>query len=278
MYNRDLLHTHLQTVTTPLLESIKSAPIGRVDHMALDNFLQLAPKYFMSSKLNQLTGLDAFPVIEATMGCNHFIDNLIMQHGINGVQIFEHDYKYYYRLKPDLELAQPGHIKPNQPIIIAMPSPGWMDIHPMHQEILDEAYSKNCPVHIDAAWITAAKGIKFNFNHPSIHSVAMSLSKGMDLWWNRVGIRWSRKLDDTDSITIYNKKGMLSERVLQTGLLYLEHIPPDHVWLYYENKYNDICRALKLRPTKMVHVAQTIDRKQMLGLKKVLEQNEDWNL
>lgn len=275
MYNRAYLTRELPTVSTPLIRSVRNTVmrpqlLGTYEDVVHD-FLIQAPEYFVSSQINNIVGLDAFPIREIIMGCNHAIDSLIMKHGVNGLQIFEHDYKYYQRISPDIKFAQPGQLTPTQPILMALPSPGWLGVHPQQREILDEALSKKCPVHIDGAWLGAAKGIRFNFDHPAIHSVSMSLSKSMDLWWNRVGVRWTRQVDDTDPVTIYNKHKMLSERVIQVGLAHLEKIPPDHVWTHYHNNYYEMCAELKLRPTHMIHVVQSMDRKQIFGVKYILE-------
>lgn len=270
----DLLHNVLPTVSTPWLEELKGTcrPDFGVDYAQLvDEFQQHAVKYFLSSKLNNLKGLENFPVVETTMGCNHVIDSLIMQHGIKGLQIFEHDYKYYQRLDPAIEFAKPGHLVPGKPILMALPSPGWLDIHPQQYEILDEAHAKGCEVHIDCAWIGAARDIEFYFDHPVVASVFMSLSKGMDLWWNRVGVRWTRQQDDKDPVTIYNKHKMLSVATMQVALKYLRWVEPDYLWTHYNTRYHAICTQHRLRPTKIIHVAQSMDRMKLFGLKTLLE-------
>jgi hypothetical protein len=242
------------------------------DYVTLVNeFQQQAVTHFLSSKLNTLTGLDRFPVVETTMGCNHVIDSLIMQYGVAGLQIFENDYRYYQRLDPAIEFAQLGQLVPGKPILMAMPSPGWLDVHPRQYDILEEAHVKSCDVHIDCAWIGAAQGIEFYFDHPAIASVCMSLSKGMDLWWNRVGVRWARQQVDTDPVTIYNKHKMLPMSTIQVGLHYLQRVEPDYVWTHYKDRYHAICREHLLRPSKIIHVAQSMDRMKMFGLKNLLE-------
>jgi len=270
----DPLPSVLSTVSTPWLEELKRTfrPDLDADYVQLvDEFQQHAVTYFLSSKLNNLKGLENFPVVETTMGCNHVIDSLIMQHGTKGLQIFEHDYKYYQRLSPAIEFAKPGQLASGKPVLMALPSPGWLDIHPQQHEILDEAHAKACEVHIDCAWIGAAQDIDFYFDHPTIASVFMSLSKGMDLWWNRAGVRWTRQVVDKDPVTIYNKHKMLPVATIQIALHYLQRVEPDYVWTHYKDKYHAVCREHRLRPTKIIHVAQSMDRMKMFGVKNLLE-------
>lgn len=234
-------------------------------------FLKKAPVWFKSTQLNTLTGFDEFPVTEIIMGVNHYLDNLLIDYGIDGVQVLAHDYTYYWRLDPAKVPAEPGKLDPRRALIISMPFAGMNDIHPYMDEILDEALVKGIPVHIDAAWITAARDITFNFDHPAIQSFAMSLSKGMALWQNRVGIRWTREVNPTDSITIYNRFHMIPVHVVDMGLHYIQSVPPDHLWNHYGQRYNEACKALYLRPTKMIHLAQSLDRSQVFAMKQVLE-------
>lgn len=274
MFDAKLLTAELPTVATPYLKSLHDGATPHYDQ----NFEQLqkifiseADRYFQATHLNTIAGLDAFAVREAIIGCNHAIDSLIMQHGIDGLQIFEHDYKYYQRLDPVINYAKPGQLASRKPILMAMPSPGYLGPHPDQLAILDEALEKNCEVHMDCAWLGAARGIAFDFSHPAITSVFMSLSKSMDLWWNRIGVRYTKIQDDTNPITIYNKHGMIPSGLLKTGLRYIRCVQPDHVWTHFNDRYMAMCKHLYLRPTAIIHVAQSLDRKQMFGVKKLLE-------
>jgi hypothetical protein len=188
------------------------------------------------------------------------------------VQVLQYDYTYYWRLNPNLIASVPGSLEPGKPLLISMPFAGYYDIHPQMSQILDECLQKNIAVHVDSAWLGAAKDIEFDYSHPAIQSVAMSLSKGMDLWWNRIGIRWTRTQDSCDSITIYNKFHMIPASLMHIGLHYIHRVPPDHLWKLYNERYNEICKSLYLRPTKFVHVAQSMDRTKLYALKNLLEQ------
>lgn len=260
--------------TSPWLREIQSQyRMENLDPIQVQkDWLRDAPSWFRSTTLNNISGLNAFPHVEACMGVNHFIDNLLIKHGIDNVQVLKFDYTYYWRLKPKLVPSELGSLVPDKPLLISMPFAGLFDVHPSMQLILDECADKNIPVHVDSAWLTAARDITFNFDHPAIQSVAMSLSKGMNLWWNRIGIRWSRQVDATDSISIFNQFHMIPAGLMHVGLHHIHRVQPDHLWKLYEHRYNTICKTLYLRPTRYVHVAQSIDRSKLYGLKHLLEQ------
>ena len=241
--------------------------------ITLDKFKQLAQNYFQGSKLNLLSGFDKFTNVDIVLGCTQFIDDLLLHYGLHGLQILAHDYGYYWRLDPNLQPAVVGELVPDRPLLISMPFAGETDIHPQMSAILDECLAKGIPVHIDSAWITCARDIHFDYSHPAIQSFAMSLSKGMDLSWNRIGLRWSRIQDDTNSVSIYNKFYMIPRAMLNIGYAHLEVIKPDHLWNLYGDRYFEICKDLLLRPTKMIHLARSMDRKTCYSVKHILEKS-----
>lgn len=269
-----LLQDRLPTVSTPWIENWRKHTLHYSGMTSADlhaEFRSSATKFFTATELNQVLGLETFPVQETILGCNHAIDSLIMQYGLNGLQIFEHDYKYYSRLDVHKTWARPGHLQPGVPVLMAAPSPGFLDLHPFFEQILNEALEKNCAVHLDCAWLGAARNIKVDFSHAAIASVSMSLSKSLDMYWNRIGVRYSRTKDDTNSVSVYNTHNMIHELPMHMALAYLRQVPPDHVWNHYAKEYDSWCVKLKLRPTKMVHVMQSLDRRKMYGTKMLLE-------
>jgi hypothetical protein len=236
----------------------------------MQEFIQLTKKYFQSSSYNKLLHLDQFLYEDVTMGCQHFIDNLILQHGINNIQILEHDYKYYSRLNPNISYATVGNLTSCKPLLIAAPFPGALDLHRQWHCIIDECNQKNIEVHIDAAWLSSAKDICIDLSHTCIKSICISLSKGLGLDWNRVGVRWSREYNKSDSISILNQFQMIPELLVRTGILALKTVPVDYLWTKYYDEYHNICKSLYLRPTNIIHAAMSIDRKTFYGLKNCL--------
>lgn len=233
-------------------------------------FIEMTENYFQSSSLNTLSHLDQLSHRDITIGCHHFIDNLISRNGIENIQIFEHDYKYYSRLNPKINYSTLENLNPNKPLVIAAPFPGALDLHNNWKKIIDECNQKNISVHIDAAWLSAARDIQIDLSQQCIKSICISLSKGLGLSWNRIGVRWSREYDKTDSISIMNQFNMIPELLIRTGILALNTVPVDYLWIKHHQEYHTVCRSLYLRPTKIVHAAMSIDRKIFYGLENIL--------
>lgn len=218
-------------------------------------------EWINKSSFNTLTGFEQFPIRDICIGCTQFIDNLYIKE--NEIMIFEGDYKYHWRLNNDIKYVTLENIRylslknngKRKPLLIAMPFPKTGDIHLDMNTILNRCDELNIPVHIDGAWITCCRDITFNFNHPAIHSFAISLSKGLALGWNRIGIRYSRT-PQQDSISLMNDYNMNCRSLAWMGLHFLRSLEPDFFWKKYENVYYKICKDFNLTPTKAIHLAR----------------------
>ncbi len=275
MYSKnDLITDGLPPIFDHKLVDLKSRVLAsklQVDHVH-SQFISQAKLFFASSKRNILVGLEQFEHVDATIGCTHFIDNLIQKHSLSGLQIFEHDYKYYQRLNPNIKYATVGSLEPSKPVLIAAPFPGYLDLHIHWNQILDECLIKNIDIHIDACWMGAANNVAIDLTHPAIKSIGFSLSKSLGMHWNRVGLRFSKIQDPGDSISIQNKFNMIPECVMYNALIAMKELDIDYLWNTYESKHLDICKQLYLRPSKIIYAAHSIDRKKLYGLKKLIEQ------
>jgi hypothetical protein len=227
---------------------------GKVDNDITDNvytnFKHETKNWILNSKLNKLTGLDSFNRVDIINGCTQFIDNLYMQ---GPVQVLRGDYKYHERLGLAY-VKDIGSLISDIPLVIAMPFPSIGAPHRDMGEILYEAETKNIPVHIDGAWITCCRDITFNFCHPSIASVGISLSKGLGLGWNRIGLRWTRQ-HKPDSVTIMNDFHMNNRALAMIGLHFIRNFTTDYLWSTHGDQYYKVCRDFNLQPTNSVYLA-----------------------
>lgn len=226
-------------------------------------------EYIFSSKINRYQKNKNLNRTDICIGCTHFIDTLYMK---GDIQTLKNDYKYHTRLNPNIKYSNIGNLIENKPLIIAMPFPGIGDIYPDMNLLLNECLNKNIPVHIDGAWITCCRDIDFDFNHPAISSIAISLSKGLGLGWNRVGLRWSKE-NNTDAITIMNDFRMNLRAVVNIGLYFLRNIPTDHLWLTHKDNYYKICKDFNLTPTKSIYIA--LRNNQPVGISPLLRYLEN---
>jgi hypothetical protein len=207
--------------------------------------------WLFRGQLNTLSGFDVFDRVDIINGCTQFIDSIYMK---GPVQVLKGDYRYHHRLDPSMVYSVPGYLRPGLPLIIAMPFPSTGDVHVDMKDILDEAQDKGISVNVDGAWLTCCRGIDFDISHPSIRSVGISLSKGLGLGWNRIGLRWTKDTN-SDAVTIMNDFRMNLRAPVMIGLHYLRNVGPDYLWNTHSNHYNKVCQDFNLTPTNSVYLA-----------------------
>ena len=218
-----------------------------LDQQFKDTFV----KWLDNHKYSSFTGLGAFKHKDIINGCTQFIDDLYQRCGT--LQTFENDYKYHWRLNNDIVYATMDTLDPNKELLISMPFPFYGDVHPDMIEILDTAHEKNIPVHIDGAWISCIRDIEFDFDHPAIQTVGISLSKG-GMGGNRIGLRFARKRPE-GAVTIMNDFNMNSQALVSMGIKFMEELGPEYFWTQYKDHYVKVCEDFDLQPTKAIHLA-----------------------
>jgi hypothetical protein len=242
-----LIDNYIEKLTTQVING--GVFIDTTDQIYVD-FKKEMTAWLLTSKLNKITGLDNFNRVAVINGCTQFIDNVYMQ---GAVQTVTNDYRYHQRLKLGV-IKDVGRLIPETPLIIAMPFPSIGDVHTNMKEILDEAQDKGISVHVDGAWFTCCREIDFDLSHPAIKSVGISLSKGLGLGWNRIGLRWT-KSKDFDAITIMNDFNMNLKAPAMIGLYFLRNLSPDYLWNTHGERYQKVCVDFGLTPTKSIHLA-----------------------
>ena len=215
-----------------------------------ENFKREMEQWIVSSPFNTLTGLDSFARKDIINGCTQFIDTLYMQ---GPVQILRGDYRYHERLGLAY-VKDVGSLIPDIPLIVAMPFPSIGAPHRDMEEILHECKIKNIEVHIDGAWISCCRDVTFDFSNDVIRSVGISLSKGLGLGWNRIGLRWTKNIN-ADAITIMNDFHMNNRALVKIGLHFIRNLPSDYLWLTHSDRYYKVCRDFNLRPTHSIYLA-----------------------
>jgi len=239
---------------TKIEQLIQDVLSGKLDSDITDsvytNFKNETTDYISNSKLNRLTGFDQFERVDIINGCTQFIDNLYMQ---GPVQVLRGDYRYHERLGLAY-VKDVGSLIPDIPLIIAMPFPSIGAPHQDMEEILHECKIKNIAVHIDGAWVSCCRDITFDFNHVAIRSVGISLSKGLGLGWNRIGLRWTRQ-PKADSVTIMNDFRMNNRALAMIGLHFIRNLEPDYLWNTHGERYYKVCKDFNLTTTKSIYLA-----------------------
>ena len=218
-----------------------------------NDFVNKAAAWFKATKINDLQGWDKFPCIDIIMGCTHFIESNASKHNWD-IQVLQKEYAYYTVMgKKHTEV---GKLEPGKPLIVSLPNFYYGD-RPDWEQVLKECEQKNIDIHVDCAWVTAAKGFKFNFDHPNIKSFAMSMSK-YNFTWNRIGLRWARQRT-MDSCSLISAQKKYNELTTACGSFMMDNIPRDYGWEKYGDSVEKICKKLDLTPTMFFYVVKDKD-------------------
>lgn len=241
------LHPVNDDTLVALKEKFYKDPQQNVSH---NKFIERATEWFTSTRINELQGFEKFPCVDVIMGCTHFIESFVSKHKWN-VQVLEREYAYYAIMGKQPTAV--GHLSPGVPLIVSLPNYYYGD-RPEWRQVLTECEEKNIDIHIDCAWATAAKGFRFNFDHPNIKSFAMSLSKYY-MSWNRIGLRWSRQRT-MDSCTLISTQRKYNELTTACGYFMMENLPRDYGWQKYGKAVDQICDKLDLQPTMFFYLVK----------------------
>lgn len=240
-----------------LTQCMKSGEnFGNDPRSLMADFKQEVANWITTSRLNNVSGLEAFQGRDVITGCTQYLDDLHMTRG-NRIVVFPDEYRYHERLYGDaLRVVDVAGLRAGDELIIALPFPAFGDIHPEMDAILDRCQALAIPVHIDACWYGCSRDIRFDFDHPAIHSVGFSLSKALGLGGNRIGLRFARERW-TGPVTIMNDFAMEPQALVWLGLKFVRHFGAD----FLQNKYGaaqaKVCADFGLVPTKAIHLAMT---------------------
>lgn len=218
-----------------------------------NEFRTMCSNWILSSKLNVIKNIDTLPNVDLMHGCTHFIDSLYMQ---GKIQVLKNDYRYHERLGTAIIADNINDLIPTIPLIISNPFPSTGTCREDFTQILEYCNTNNIAVHIDAAWYTTAKNVCIDASHPAIKSIGISLSKGLGLGWNRIGIRWARHRT-SDAIDIANNFNMINRAPCLIARHFIKNTNPDHLWNTHKSRYRQICKDFSLTPTDTIYLAMS---------------------
>jgi hypothetical protein len=255
---QDTVSSTLYPIRDEYLKSLKENFFSKSQkQVKSEDFKALANEWFQSSKLNSLHGWKAFPHIDIMLGCTHFIEATCLRYGWK-IQHIPNEYSYYaLNGKRHTEIDK---LQENVPLIISLPTWQYCDVHPRWEQILQICEDRNIKIHIDGAWFQSARNIEFDFDHPNIESFGMSIGKGIDLQWNRIGIRWSRQ-KSIDSITIMNQYDQIQHTAITCGAYVMNNVEKDYAWNKYANANEKIAKDKQLQQTNSCHVLKDKENK-----------------
>jgi len=237
-----------------------------------DDFINSFEKSLLAHKFIQIKGLELFVQRDVITGCQHFIDQMIMTHGLENIQVFKGGYNYYQKLDPDFAHVDLESMEPGKPLILEHPFPSNGDSHPQYNDIIKKANEIGVDVYLDCAWLPIAWDQELDLDEDCIKGMAVSLSKCFGLHWSRIGVRWL-KHEAKDTIQIENAYRMVSYPNVMIGKYYLDKFPMDYLVNKYKKSYYDLCDTHDLEPYKNIMNAYSEQNGKTVGVANLLLNN-----
>jgi hypothetical protein len=169
--------------------------------------------------------------------------------------MFRGEYMYHYATYRNLDMPykwledEPLH--ENDHVIISLPFADSGNIRHETISILNSAVLLNVPVLIDAAYLGLTHGLEFDFNHPAIDTIAVSLSKSFPVAYSRIGMRLMRH-DYDDGLDIYHHTGYQNRWGAALGNALITNYNIDYNPTCYEHWQRFKCNEMNLKQSKTI--------------------------
>ena len=225
------------------------------DPHLVDTFLINYVHWLSSSTLNNIRGFNKFPYRSYANGTTEVFDKWYIRHRNRRLRIFRGEYMYHYatyrNLDMDFQWLEVEPLHPNDHVIISLPFADSGNIRFETESVLNSAALLGVPVLIDAAYLGLTSGLDFDFNHPAIDTIAVSLSKTFPVAHLRIGMRLMRE-DYDDGLDIYRKTGYENRWGAALGNRLITNYGIDYNPTCYEHWQRFKCNEMGIEQSKTI--------------------------
>lgn len=221
----------------------------------VETFLDNYTNWLSNSKLNELTGFEQFKHKTFANGTTEVFDKWYIRQKNRRLRIFRGEYMYHYATYRNLDMPykwlEDEPLRENDHVIISLPFADSGNIRHETMSILNSAVLLNVPVLIDAAYLGLTHKLEFDFSHPAIDTIAVSLSKAFPISHLRVGMRLMRE-DYDDGLDIYHHTGYQNRWGAALGNALITNYNIDYNPICYEHWQRFKCDEMNLQQSKTI--------------------------
>jgi len=256
---KDIATAPADCVKDPLKDQLINSIVQTITIAQLDNdsviphYIKRYCEWIQSTQNNRVTGLDNFPSVNYSQGTSESFDKFYLRNHRRRFRCFRGEYLYHELTWQNLDYnwayLDDQEIRANDAVVISFP---FADTgNQKHtKQLLDQCADLGVPVLIDSAYFGICSGFDFDFGHPAITDVAMSLSKSFPVYGMRIGIRFSKHT--TDGLNIYHKTHYVNKLGAAVGIQLFNHQTPDYIFSRYQNQQMAWCKQYNLVPSNCV--------------------------
>ncbi len=235
----------------------------------IDLYKSTFKNWIASSQLNEIKGLESFPLQSVSLGVTQAIDQFHFQAMSSGrkIRAFRGEYPYSWQtcqFKYSEDFIDDRPLEENDAVILSYPFSGNGGKHPKMDWLLSECARLNIPVFLDMAWFGTCEGINIDLSHPAITTVAFSLTKGLTCGNYRSGMRFQRDhFSDlpTDKLVLQDEWNHSIHLNLMIGIDLMKNFSADTQVEKYRIDQKEVCTHFGITPSQCVHIATSDDSK-----------------
>jgi len=221
-----------------------------------DQFTNDFYNWINSSKLNNLIGLDKFPIHRLVAGTAQTFDHFYWRHKNRTFRFFRGEFMYHSAVLKHggvWAYLDDRRLQPNDALIISVPFSDYGSQHTHLEFLLHNCNAMDIPVLLDFAYYPCTKNITLDLTkYNCVQTVTFSLSKAFyGAEFLRVGLRLERE-DTDDGIDLINSVEMVNRISLSIASSLIKNYSIDHNWLSYGDLYKEVCKEYNLKNTDCV--------------------------
>jgi hypothetical protein len=217
-------------------------------------YLDMIHHWVLSSKLNQVVGLDRFTQRHLINGTTQTFDESYHRHAEKRLRFFRGEYAYHRRSFANCKFLEDEPLQKNDFVILSYPFCSTGQKHIEFEDLVSRCENLKIPVIVDCAYFGTCHGIHIDLTSPCIESVSFSLSKGIGLGDIRSGIRYSY-FDDNFPIAQQNTYDHTVLAAAKIGIYMMEKFSPDFIPDKYLAAQLSVCHELGILATPCMHIA-----------------------
>ncbi len=224
------------------------------DDDIINDFLYKYDLWIKSSNLNKFIGLDNFKYRCYSLGTSEAFDKFYLKNAKRRFRCFKGEYMYHklsWRDKFNWDWLEEKPLHSEDAVVVSLPFADTGNEPKKYHELLIDCCNLNIPVLIDCAYFGICRDINFNLDYECITDVIFSLSKTFPVAHARIGMRYT-KIDDDDTMFVYNKVNYNNKIGAFLGLKYFERFTPDYITEKYIDKQHNFCNTVGVTPSKTV--------------------------
>ena len=218
-------------------------------------FLKKYREWIMSSKNNEITGLEHFSHAAFSNGTTEGFDKFYMRNRNKRFRCFKGEYMYHRLVWrnhwSDWKYIEDDDLDVNDAVVVSLPFADTGNRHIDLDDLLTRCDALKIPVLLDCAYFGTCYGQDIDLNHECISDVTFSLSKSFPVAHLRIGMRLTRVNDD-DPLFVVNHSAYINRLAAGVGLEFISTFTPDYIYNKYRDQQVKISEYLNVTPSSTV--------------------------